>query len=257
MNRLAACIITLNEEKNLPRALASLAGVADEIIVVDAGSTDRSCDIARNAGARLFHRDWTNYSEQKNFAADQSSCEWVFSIDADEELSPELGNNLLAWKQADPVHMAYSVSRRAHYLGGWVRHSGWYPDRQMRLYRRDKARFSGIVHESVNVDGTIGLLRGDLLHYPADTVGENALKLDVYTTLAAKQLCQGNRRSWRMAMLFAPPWTFFQKFVLCAGFLDGYRGWVIARGAARYVRLKYRKLGMVLEAKSNQTRGLR
>lgn len=248
MNRLAACIIALNEETNLPRALASLAGVADEIIVVDSGSADRTCEIAGGSGAKVFHRDWTNYSEQKNFAADQSTCEWVFSIDADEELSPELRNSLLAWKQSEPLHVAYRVSRRANYLGGWVRHSGWYPDRQTRLYHRDKARFAGIVHESVNVHGTVGLLSGDLLHYPADTLGENALKLDVYTTLAAKQLYQANRRSWRMAALFAPPWTFFQRFVLCAGFLDGYRGWVIARGAARYVRLKYRKLGMLLRA---------
>lgn len=246
MNRLAACIITLNEEKNLPRAIVSLAEVADEIIVVDSGSADRTCELARSLGARVFHRDWTNYSEQKNFAADQAGYDWVLSIDADEELSPELRKALLAWRQSEPVHVAYRVARRAYYLGGWVRHSGWYPDRQTRLYRRRRARFGGIVHESVAVEGAVGLLEGDLLHYPADTLSDNLLKQDAYTTLAAKQLYDSNRRSWRLAALFAPPWTFFQKFVLSAGFLDGHRGWVIARGAARYVRLKYRKLGLLV-----------
>ena len=246
MNRLAACIITLNEEKNLPRAIASLAGVADEVVVVDSGSSDRTCEVALGLGAKVFHRTWTNYSEQKNFAADQAGCEWVLSIDADEELNPELRNALLAWRQVEPLHAAYRMARRAYYLGGWVRHSGWYPDRQTRLYRRDRARFGGIVHESVAVDGRVGELQGDLLHYPADTLSDNLLKQDVYTTLAAKQLYEANRRSWRLAALLAPPWTFFQKFVLNAGFLDGYRGWVIARGAARYVRLKYRKLGILV-----------
>jgi glycosyltransferase involved in cell wall biosynthesis len=243
MNRLTACVITLNEESNLPRALSSLRDVADEIIVVDAGSRDATVAVARAHGARVLQRAWTNYSEQKNFAAERAASDWILSLDADEELSPELRESLRAWKQHAPQAAAYEFARRANYLGGWIHHSGWYPNRQVRLYRRDAARFSGIVHESVQVNGTVMRLAGDLYHYTMRTYAEHSAKVDAYTTLAAQQLFEEGRRSWRLAMLASPPWTFLQKFILRAGFRDGRRGWLIARMAARYTFLKYRKLG--------------
>ncbi|HEV3254403.1 MAG TPA: glycosyltransferase family 2 protein [Candidatus Acidoferrales bacterium] len=252
MNRLAACLITLNEEKNLPRVLASLAGIAEEIIVVDSGSADRTLEIAAAHGARVFARAWTNYSDQKNFAAAHAASDWVLSLDADEELSPALRASLLAWKQRAPDAAAYEFSRRAFYLGGWVNHSGWYPNRQVRLYRRDLARFAGALHESLQVNGKVAPLPGDLLHYTVQTPAEHSAKVDAYTDVAARQLFESGRRSWRWAMLATPPWTFFQKFFLRAGFLDGYRGWLIARMAARYTFLKYRKLGALLRSGAPQ-----
>ncbi len=156
MNRISVCLITLNEEHNLPRALASLAGIADEIIIVDAGSTDRTPEIAQEQGATLFSRPWTNYAEQKNFAAEQAANEWVFSMDADEELSSLLHTSLLDWKKRKPEHAVYEVARKTWYLGAWIKHSGWYPDFQRRLYRRDAAQFSGIIHESLRFDGKPG-----------------------------------------------------------------------------------------------------
>jgi glycosyltransferase involved in cell wall biosynthesis len=258
MNRLTATLITCNEEQNLPRALASLEDLADEIVVVDSGSTDGTCEIARQCGARVVHRAFTDYAEQKNFAAAQSSNPWILSLDADEELSPELRGSLRAWKELPPAAAAYEFARRASYLGGWIRHSGWYPDRKVRLYRRDLARFVGRVHESLEVDGPVGRLDGELYHYTVRTFAEHVAKMDTYTTLAAEQLFAAGWRRWRLAMLLAPPWTLLRTYLIQRGFLDGYRGWLIARMAARYVFLKYRKLGRLVEnaaGKSAPARG--
>ncbi|HTT32388.1 MAG TPA: glycosyltransferase family 2 protein [Methylomirabilota bacterium] len=252
MNRLSACVITLNEEKNLPRLLASLSGVADEIVIVDAGSSDRTEQIAHEHHTVLLKRAWTNYAEQKNFAASSASNEWILSLDADEELSCELKNSLLEWKTMMPEFAVYEMARRAWYLGGWVRHSGWYPDFQRRLYRRDAAQFSGIVHEALRYEGKPGRMKGDLLHYTVETFAEHAEKVERYAALAGRQLFLDGKRSWRPALWFAVPWSWFQNFFLRAGFLDGYRGARIAQMAARAVRLKYRELGRLVATAATQ-----
>lgn len=252
MNRLSACIITLNEEHNLPRALASLQGIADDVVVVDSGSTDRTETIVREQGARLFFRSWTNYAEQKNFAASQAAHDWVFSMDADEELSSVLQTSLLDWKKRSPAASVYEVSRRTWYLGAWIRHSGWYPDFQRRLYHRDAARFSGIVHESLRFNGAPGRLHGDLLHYTIRDFAEHEANVEKYSTLAAHQMFAEGRRRWRAALWLATPWSFLQNFVLRGGFLDGYRGALISQMAARTVRCKYAKLGKLIEAERNR-----
>src|SRR5258705_11436335 len=163
-NRHCVCIITLNEEENLPRALASLKEIGDEVVVVDSGSTDRTSEIAREYGACWFERAWSNYADQKNYAAECASNDWVFSMDADEELSSPLKTSLLAWKKHAPEYCVYEVSRKTFYLGAWIEHSGWNPDFQRRLYRRDEAECFGTVHESLRYTGKIGRLSGDLLH---------------------------------------------------------------------------------------------
>jgi glycosyltransferase involved in cell wall biosynthesis len=250
MNAISACLITLNEEQRLPRALASLAATADEIIVVDAGSTDATAQIAQAHGARFLARPWTNYAEQKNFAAEQATHDWILSLDADEELSAELQSSLQAWKRETPTSRVYEMSRRAWYLGAWIRHSGWYPDFQRRLYRRDCARFSGIVHEALRFSGSPGRLHGDILHYTIDNFGEHEEKVERYTTLAAQQMFAAGRRRWRGAMVFGTPWSWLQNYFLRGGILDGYRGALIASMAARSVRLKYRKLGALIAESS-------
>ena len=247
MNRISACLITLNEEHNLPRALKSLRGIADEIVVVDCGSKDGTLAIAREHGAAVFTRAWTNYSEQKNYAAERSAHDWILSLDADEELSTALQSSLLHWKRAGPAAAVYEMSRRTWYLGAWIRHSGWYPDFQRRLYRRDAARFEGIVHEALRFVGKPGRFEGDLLHHTVRSFAEHEANVERYTTLAAKQLYEAEHRSWRGGAWLAPGWSWFQNFILGAGFLDGYRGWLIARMAARSTRLKYKKLGKLVE----------
>jgi glycosyltransferase involved in cell wall biosynthesis len=249
MNRLSACLITLNEQENLPRALASLAGIVDEIVVVDSGSEDRTEEIARQHGAAFFVRAWTNYAEQKNFAAARAANDWVFSMDADEELSSVLQTSLLGWKKRAPEYSVYEVARRTFYLGEWIRHSGWYPDFQRRLYRRDQAEFAGIIHESLQFAGRLGRLNGDLLHYTVRSFEEHQQNVERYTTLAAQQMFDSGKRKWRGALWLATPWSWFQNFVLRGGFMDGYRGALIAQMAARSVRLKYSKLRKLIEAK--------
>jgi hypothetical protein len=254
MNRLSVCLITLNEEHNLPRALASLAGIADEIVVVDSGSIDRTEPIAREHGAAFFERSWTNYSEQKNFAAESARNEWVFSMDADEELSSALQSSLLDWKKHEPQFAVYEMARKTWYLGAWIKHSGWYPDFQRRLYRKDAAKFSGIIHESLKFEGKPGRLAGDLLHYTVRSFAEHEAKVERYTTLAALQMHTAGERSWRAAMWFATPWSWFQNYFLRGGFLDGYRGALIAQMAARSVRIKYKKLGQLASVNGQRDR---
>ena len=247
MNRLSVCLITSNEEENLPRVLSSVKGIADEIVVVDCGSKDRTQEIAREGGARVVTRTWTNFAEQKNFAAAAASNEWILSLDADEELSSELQSALLAWKDKEPEFAVYEFARRAWYLGAWVKHTGWYPDFQRRLFRRDAAQFSGIIHEALRFEGKPGRLSGDLLHFTLRSVEEHEQKVERYTTLAAQQMFSAGKRSWRAAMWLATPWSWFNNYVVCLGFLDGYRGWVISRMAARSTRLKFKKLGELAE----------
>lgn len=246
MNRLSACLITLNEERNLPRVLASLKDVADEILIVDAGSNDRICEIARQHHANFLVRDWTGYAEQRNFAAAQAKYDWILALDADEELSGRLRDSIKRWKLGAPLHQVYEVNRLTWYLGAWIKHSGWYPDRKKRLYQRDTARFEGKVHEALRFDGAPGRLEGDLYHYTVNSFEEHAANVNRYTTLAAQQLQESGHRVWRPGMWLAPGWSWLQTFALQAGFLDGYRGWLIARMAARSVYLKYKKLGVLI-----------
>jgi glycosyltransferase involved in cell wall biosynthesis len=248
MNRLSACLVTLNEEHNLPRALKSLQDIADEIVVVDSGSADRTAEIAREYGVSFFVRTFTNHADQKNYAASCARHNWIFLLDADEEFSGELRNSLLEWKQREPEFSVYEMARLTWYLGAWIRHGRWYPDWQRRLYRRDKASFSGMIHSALRFDGPPGRLRGDLLHYTIRTFAEHEAKVERYTTTVAQEMYEQGQRNWRAAMWMATPWTWFQNFVLSAGFLDGYRGALIAQMAARSVRLKFAKLGKLMEA---------
>jgi hypothetical protein len=246
MPALTAILIAYNEELDLPRALRSLAGVVDEIILVDSGSTDRTCEIARSFGARVYSHRLEGLADQKNFTASFSSNDWVLSIDCDEELNPDLRTSILAWKQQAPEKNGYDFALMTNYLGGWIRHSGWYPDYKLRLYRRDKGKFVSDVHEAVQIEGPAGRLTGHLLHYTVRSLDEHRAKLDALSTMAAEDLFARGRRSWRAAMILAPPWTFLQRLVFQLGVLDGRRGWLIAWLSGVYIYLKYRKLGRLL-----------
>ncbi|MGH9680600.1 MAG: glycosyltransferase family 2 protein [Candidatus Acidiferrales bacterium] len=246
MPALTAILIAYNEELDLPRALASLAGLADEIILVDSGSTDRTCEISRSSGAQVHTRQVDSLAEQKNFAASFSSNDWLLSIDCDEELDAELRASILDWKKSVPDKSGYDFALMTNYLGGWIRHSGWYPDYKLRLYRRDRGKFYNVFHEGVKVEGSVGRLRGHLLHYTVRSLAEHRAKLDSLTTLAAQDLFARGRKSWRGAMIFAPPWTFLQRLVFQLGVLDGWRGVLIAWLSGSYIYMKYRKLGRLL-----------
>lgn len=239
--KISAAIITRDEERNIGRAIESLRCV-EEVVVVDSGSTDRTVEIARHLGARVVETGWFGYAAQKNYAAEQCSHDWVLSIDADEALSETLDAEILQLKRAGPRFDAYTMPRLAQYLGRWILHSGWYPDRKVRLFDRRKAQWQGdFVHESVHVKGSTGDLQENLLHYTCDSLSEHLRTMDRYTTLAAEQLIAAGKLPTWPHMVFDPLWKFFQTYFLKRGFLDGYEGLAIAYMAAHYNFLKYAK----------------
>jgi len=241
--KITAIVITLNEEANLARALESLAW-ADEIIIVDSQSRDRTVEIARRFTERVIVRQWPGYSAQKNFAASQASHDWIFSLDADEEVSADLRREIESLKRAaEPAEAAYEMSRLTFYLGRWIRHSGWYPDWKVRLYDRRRARWVGdFVHEGLAVDGAVARLTGDLLHFTVRDASEHHLRIDRYTTLAADQARAQGKQASIASIIFSPALTFIRSYVFKLGFLDGLQGYAIARFAAHYVFLKNLKL---------------
>ena len=239
--KISATIITYNEERNIARAIESLRCV-DEIVVVDSGSNDRTVEIAEKLGARVVESPWPGYAVQKNLAAERASHDWILSLDADESLSEALEAEIWRLKKSGPQYDAYTMPRMAQYLGRWIRHSGWYPDRKVRLYHRGKATWNGaFVHESVKVTGRIGHLESNLLHFTCDSISEHLRTLDRYTTLAAEQLVSNNEPVTWSRIIVSPGWTFFQTYFLKLGFLDGLEGLVIAGMAAFYNFLKYTK----------------
>jgi glycosyltransferase involved in cell wall biosynthesis len=239
--KISATIITLNEQGNIARAIESLR-CADEVVVLDSGSSDQTIEAAARLGARVVEAPWRGYAGQKNFAAQQATHDWVLSIDADEALSEALEAEIWQIKKNGPQFDAYTMPRMARYLGRWILHSGWYPDRKVRLYDRRKARWVGdYVHESVQVDGRIGHLHCNLLHYTCSSLSEHLKTMDRYTTLAAEELvAQGRKIEWPDLVL-DPLWTFVRTYFFQAGFLDGIEGLTIAFMAAFYNFLKFAK----------------
>jgi glycosyltransferase involved in cell wall biosynthesis len=239
--KISATIITYNEERNLPRAIESLR-CADEIVVIDSGSSDRTVEIAEKLGARVVECAWPGYANQKNRAAEEASHDWILSIDADESLSESLEAEIWQLKKNSPQFDAYTMPRMAQYLGKWIRHSGWYPDRKVRLYHRSKAKWVGdFVHESVRAEGTVGDLESNLLHFTCSSLSEHLKTMDRYTTLAAEQMLEAREKPTFARMLLDPPWTFLRTYVLKLGFLDGAEGLAIANMAALYTFVKYAK----------------
>jgi glycosyltransferase involved in cell wall biosynthesis len=239
--KISATIVALNEERNIARAVESLTAVADEIVVVDSGSSDRTREIAAAHGARVIEEPWRGYAAQKNFAASVATYPYILSIDADEELTPALAEEIAALKTSTLQFDAWTMPRMARYLGRWIRHSGWYPDRKVRLYRRDRAAWQGdYVHESVQVSGTTGQLNSDLLHFTCDSLTRHLESLDRYTSLAAQQLAAEGRPSFHR-LVIDPPWAFLRTYFLQRGFLDGPHGFLIAAMASFYTFTKYSK----------------
>ena len=239
--KISATIITYNEERNIARSIESLR-CADEIVVVDSGSSDRTVEIAEKLGARIFDSPWPGYSKQKNTAAERASYDWILSIDADESLSEALEAEIWQLKKNGPEFDAYTMPRMAKYLGRWIRHSGWYPDRKIRLYHRARASWVGdFVHESVKTDGRVGHLESNLLHFTCDSLSEHLKTMDRYTTLAAEQLLAAEETVTWGRLIFEPPWTFCRTYFLKLGFLDGVEGLAIANMAALYNFVKYAK----------------
>jgi len=236
-------IITLNEADHIAAAIDS-ASWADEVIVVDSGSTDATVPIAYGKGVRVEHRDWTGWIDQKNFAASLARHEWVLSLDADERISPELAIELQSLLTSDPAARAYRMPRVTFHLGRWIRTTDFYPDYQTRLYDRRAARWKGkYVHESVALDaGRPGQLTGELLHFSYRDLSDQLERINGYTTLAARQMFESGRRATAFDLVAHPPAAFLRNYILRRGVLDGTVGLTISLMQAWSVFLKFAKL---------------
>lgn len=240
---LSVTVITFNEEENLRDCLESVKW-ADEIIVVDSFSTDRTIEIAREYTDKIVQRKWPGHVEQKNFALEQATMDWALSIDADERVSPELAEEIKA-VLAKPEHdvMGYSVPRKTFYLGRWITHGGWYPSRKLRLVRRGRARWSGTnPHDHLYADGPCADLRGDLYHFTYKDISDHLRRIDSYTSISARELHARGKGNALLHMLLNPPARFLRMYFLRLGFLDGMPGFILAALASWYVFLKYAKL---------------
>jgi glycosyltransferase involved in cell wall biosynthesis len=240
--KVSATIITLNEAEHIGDAIDSVSW-ADEIVVVDSGSTDGTVDIARTRGARVSARAWTGYVDQKNHAASLASHDWIVSLDADERVTPGLAAEIQTLLRSEPPRRGYRVPRVTLYLGRWIRTTDFYPDYQARLYDRRAGRWRGdLVHESVHVDGGVGYLRGELQHYSFRDITDHVARINHYSTLAARQLHAAGRRATAVDVLVHPLAAFLRNYVLRRGFLDGSAGLAISILNAYSVFLKFAKL---------------
>jgi len=250
---LSACIIAGNEEENIADCLAAVS-FADEIIVVDSHSKDRTRDIAaafrgRTADGtevrpRVIERDWPGHVEQKNFAIDQAAHDWVLCVDADERVSPELRREIGEVLSSPPRDVdGYTVPRKTYYLGRWILRSGWYPDRKLRLFRKSRGRWGGTnPHDHVFVQGAVRDLRGDLYHFTYKDVADHVRTINFFTDIAAKEKIRKGIRFPLLRMIVQPPFKFFKMYVLKQGFREGSVGFMVATLGAFYVFLKYAKL---------------
>ncbi|HEX3662754.1 MAG TPA: glycosyltransferase family 2 protein [Acidobacteriaceae bacterium] len=243
---LSVAIITKNEEANLARTLESVRW-ADEVVIVDCGSTDRTAEIARSFGARFFVEEWRGFGAQKNSALAKCSGDWVLALDADEEVSQQLAQEIRDLLSRSPAHEAYFLPRRNFFLGRWIRHGGYYPDSKLRLFRNATARFEErVVHETIRPAGPAGQLRGDLLHHAYPTLDSYIEHMNRYSSLGATQAIARGKTSrgllpflWNVFVV--PVATFKYNYFLRLGFLDGREGLLLHLYHSAYVSWKYAK----------------
>jgi glycosyltransferase involved in cell wall biosynthesis len=242
MIKLSVVIITYNEEKNIGRCLESVKEIADEIVVVDSLSTDKTREICESFGARFIEQKFLGYQDQKNFAHNLASFDYVLSLDADEALNSELLSEIKRIKNNFSFD-GYSFNRLTNYNGEWIKHCGWYPDVKVRLVKKDKAKWSGgNIHEHLAVNGSVGHLAGELLHYSYDSISMHVLQTNKYSTTEAQILFAKGKRASILKLITRPFWQFLKDYFLKKGFLDGRYGFVICSINALYVLLKYAKM---------------
>jgi glycosyltransferase involved in cell wall biosynthesis len=243
---LSAVIIAYNEERNIGRCLDSLKDIVDEIVVVSSYSTDNTKELAIGKGARVIEQEFLGYAEQKNFATSQASFDHILSLDADEALTDELRNSIIAAK-TNWQYDGYWMSRLTNYCGSWIRHGGWYPDKKVRLFDRRVARWKGErLHEGIEIDESrCGALSGDLLHYSFYTISDHMKVIDKYTEIQAQELFDRGSRAGLGHLILRPAFKFFRDYIIKAGFLDGFAGYCVAKLSAKATFVKYAKLKML------------
>jgi glycosyltransferase involved in cell wall biosynthesis len=242
MNRLSAVIITLNEEQNIKACLESVRW-ADEIVVVDSGSQDRTVDICRAYTQNVYHVPWKGFGAQKNEALDRAHHDWVLSIDADERVTPELKEEIAGLLKQDLKWNGYSVSRKSYFGKRLVLTCGWFPDRTIRFFNKKAGRFSeAAVHETVQIEGATGALTHSLVHYTYRNISDFLLRMNRYSTLAANDLYASKIKGALLKMIFRPAATFFKMYFIKKGYREGFFGIILCGLYAFYTFVKYSKL---------------
>ncbi len=242
--KISAAIITYNEEKNIERCLNSLIGVVEEIVVVDSFSTDRTKEICEKYNCRFIHRAFEGHIEQKNAAMAEAKHEWILSLDADEELSPELKRSITELRESVIVD-AYSFNRLNNYCGKWIRHSGWYPDRKIRLWNRNKGKWEGEnPHDKVIMkdSASVQWIEGNLHHYSYTNTSEHDLQLRKFAEISAQAKFKKGQTAGYLKMYWSSAFKFLRNYFFKLGFLDGKDGWIICKKSALENYLKYKRL---------------
>lgn len=244
MERVSVVIITFNEERNIGRCLNSVKNIADEIIIVDSNSTDRTLKIAEEFNAIIFQKEFISYADQKNFANSKAKNNFILSLDADEALSDELILSIQKVLKA-PLNKAYQLNRRTNYCGQWINYSGWYPDPKIRLFDKNYAAWGGpSLHEILIVKSNteIGFLKGDLLHYSFYTKADHDKQLEKFSTIAAQDLFSQHKKASIYSLYIKPINRFLTDYIFKRGFLDGKAGLIICLSSSKAMHLKYAKL---------------
>ena len=240
--KISAVIITFNEEKNIEDAIRSVSW-ADEVIVVDSESTDRTRELAESLGASVRINPWPGFSVQKQFAVDHAANDWIFSLDADERVSDPLQAGIGAIRDKDVTNDAYRIPRLSYYMGRAIKHGGWYPDLQLRLFDRRKGKWNGaVIHESFEMEpgASVGKLSGDILHYSVESAEHHNLMIaERYAPLGAQRMYELGRRTSPLKAVFAAWFAFIRAYLLKAGFLDGFAGFCIAYFSAHHAFMKH------------------
>ena len=241
--KISAVIIAFNEEDRLPAALDNLKGTVDEIVVVDGFSADRTAEIARAMGAHVFQNEFSDFASQKNYAMQKARNDWILNIDADERLDEDLKLSLAGLK-ADGPHSqlaGFSMHRKTFYLGRWILHSGWYPDKKIRLFKKTKSHWQGRIHERLVVAGAVGHLHGAILHYTYRDLADHFRRINHYSSLQAEDIIKKRKKCLLARSIFLPLTTFIRHYFVRLGFLDGFAGFVIALLSSWATALKYLK----------------
>ena len=239
--KISVIIITHNEEDNIRRCLESVT-FAEEIIVIDSFSRDKTLEIAAGFTRNIFKREWEGFSRQKNYGISRARNEWILSLDADEVLSVELKQEII---DLNPKGYAgYYIKRKPYFMGKFIRHCGWYPDKQLRLFKKSEGQFdeNKIVHESVLLKGKKRVLENQMLHFPYKNIGQYFEQFNKYTSLAAQQYMRDGRKFSKAKLILNPLATFFKMYFLRAGLLDGFAGFCICILSSWYNFVKYAKL---------------
>ncbi|MEZ4803717.1 MAG: glycosyltransferase family 2 protein [Gelidibacter sp.] len=253
MVKLSGVVITYNEERNIEKCLQSLADVVDEIVVVDSLSTDATVAICKRFNVKIVEQPFLGYVEQKNFALQQASHDYIVSLDGDEALSETLQKSIIDLKH-NWKHDGYYCNRFNHFCGQWIKHSDWYPNKKLRVFDRRKAAWQGHhIHETIKIEGkskNIGQLKGDILHWTYRSYSEFNLKTEHFSTLSAQSYFELGKKAPLWKIVFHPLWAFFKAYILRLGFLDGFNGLVICAQTANITFLKYIKLKELIKKQS-------